>query len=66
VVDPLGGGDSFSGGFLYGYLTGGAERGLQYGCAMSALARATPGDFNYATLDEVDALLSGEKGRVQR
>lgn len=67
VVDRLGTGDSFAAGFIYGYLTGGVQRGLDYGDAMAAYKVSTPGDSNYATKEEIDALLaSGPNLRIRR
>ena len=67
IVDRLGGGDSFSAGFIYGCLTkksyGDAVR---YGNAFSALKHSIPGDFNWATLQEVENLLKGASLRVAR
>ena len=66
IVDRVGGGDSFSGGFIYGFLMEGVEYGLQFGNAFSALAHSIPGDFNYSTKDEVEALLKGGGLRIRR
>lgn len=67
IVDRVGGGDSFSAGFIYGFLThksyGAAVR---YGNAFSALKHTNPGDFNWATLQEVEGLLKGASLRVAR
>lgn len=66
VVDRVGAGDAFAGGFLYGYLTGGAEAGLRYGIAISALQQTHPGDHAWATRQEVEAALRGEGLRIHR
>lgn len=67
VVDRLGGGDSFTAGFLYGYLKKDVQTGLYYGNAFSALKHSNPGDFNYSSLNEVEKLLSGKGSlRIQR
>ncbi|MCC7491898.1 MAG: sugar kinase [Fimbriimonadaceae bacterium] len=66
IVDRVGGGDSFAGGFIYGYLTAGVEYGLQFGNAFSALKHSVPGDFAWITRDEVEAVLRGGGLRVQR
>ena len=68
IVDRLGAGDSFSGGFLYGYLTtnGDVERALKYGVAVSALKHSNPGDINWCTLDEVEKLIGGGNLRISR
>ena len=66
IVDRIGGGDSFSAGFIYGYLTKDVEYALQFGNAFSALAHSIPGDFNYCTKEEVEALLKGGNLRIRR
>jgi 2-dehydro-3-deoxygluconokinase len=67
IVDRIGGGDSFSAGFIYGYLTKKTyEAAVRYGNAFSALKHSTPGDFNWASLQEVEALLKGASLRVAR
>jgi len=67
IVDRLGGGDSFSAGFIYGYLAKGSyQAAVRYGNAFSALKHSTPGDFNWATLAEAEALLKGGSLRVAR
>ena len=66
IVDRVGGGDSFSAGFIYGCLTKDVEYGLEFGNAFSALAHSIPGDFNYCTKEEVEALLKGGSLRIRR
>ena len=69
IVDRLGAGDSFSGGFLYGYLTSNhdIDRALKCGVAVSALKHSNPGDINWCTLDEVEKLISyGGSLRISR
>lgn len=66
IIDRVGGGDAFSGGFIYGYLTEGVEYGLRLGNAFSALAHSVPGDFNYCSKTEAEALLKGEALRIRR
>jgi 2-dehydro-3-deoxygluconokinase len=67
IVDRVGGGDSFSAGFIYGYLTKKSyASAVRYGNAFSALKHTNPGDFNWATLGEVEALLKGTSLRVAR
>jgi 2-dehydro-3-deoxygluconokinase len=68
LVDRIGGGDSFAAGLIYGLL---AERpteaALRFAVAASALKQTVPGDFNRATVDEIDRLVGGDaSGRVQR
>jgi 2-dehydro-3-deoxygluconokinase len=66
IVDRVGGGDSFSAGFIYGLLTKDIEYGLRFGNAFSALAHSVPGDFNYCTKEEAEALLKGGNLRIRR
>jgi len=63
----VGGGASFSAGFIYGRRAKGSyEAAVRYGNAFSALKHTNPGDFNWATLAEVDSLLKGTSLRVER
>lgn len=64
LVDRVGGGDSFTAGFLYGYLTGDTEKGVKYGNATSAIKQTNPGDINWCTHEEVKSLAEGG-GRVR-
>jgi 2-dehydro-3-deoxygluconokinase len=67
IVDRVGGGDSFSAGFIYGRLVKDSyEAAVRYGNAFSALKHTNPGDFNWATLAEVEGLLKGASLRVAR
>lgn len=70
IVDRVGGGDAFAGGFIYGLITGRGrppEDALNFAVAASCLKHSIPGDFNRATIAEVENLMRGEtSGRVQR
>jgi 2-dehydro-3-deoxygluconokinase len=67
IVDRVGGGDSFSAGFIYGRLVKNSyEAAVRYGNAFAALKHTNPGDFNWATLAEVEGLLKGASLRVAR
>lgn len=66
IVDRVGAGDAFAGGFLFGYLTDGPEAGLRYGVAASTLKQTNPGDLLWATRDEVEKLLQGGDLRIAR
>lgn len=67
IVDRIGGGDSFSAGFIYGCLVQKSyDAAVRYGNAFSALKHSNPGDFNWATLQEVESLLKGASLRVAR
>ena len=62
------GGDSFSGGLLYGlnhYED--RQQALEFAVAASCLKHSIHGDFNRVTIDEVEKLMGGDgNGRVQR
>jgi 2-dehydro-3-deoxygluconokinase len=66
IVDRVGAGDAFAGGFLYGYLTDGPEAGVRYGIAASTLKQTNPGDLLWATREEVEQLLKGAGLRIVR
>ncbi len=66
VVDRVGGGDNYSAGFLYGYLTHDVEYALRLGNAFTALKHTSWGDFNWATLDEAEQLMKGSSLRIAR
>jgi len=66
VVDRVGSGDSFVGGFLAGYLEAGPELGVQLGVGLSALKQTLPGDLCWANRSEVDRILSGGGLRIIR
>ena len=66
IVDRVGAGDSFSAGFLYGYITGDVEKGLKYGNAYAALKHSIPGDINWSTLQEVENQIKGAGLRISR
>ncbi len=66
VVDPVGAGDAFAGGFLCGYLEGGAQRGLDIGAAVGALHCTIAGDFAYVTRAEVEEFLASDDQEIRR
>lgn len=66
VVDPVGAGDAFAGGFLCGFLEGGVQRGLEMGSAVGALHCTIVGDFAYVTRGEVDEFLASDDHEIQR
>ena len=68
IVDRVGGGDSFGGGLIYALAAGkGAQSAIDFAVAASALKHSVEGDFNHATVGEVEALAAGNgTGRVQR
>ena len=68
IVDRVGGGDSFAGGLICGLLDGkDMKQALEFAVAASALKHTIPGDFNFVSRAEVEALAGGDgSGRVQR
>ncbi|QDT13835.1 sugar kinase [Planctomycetes bacterium K23_9] len=70
IVDRVGGGDSFAAGLIFAltcddYVS--PADALNFAVASSCLAHSVPGDFNYASRSEVDALAAGQaSGRVVR
>jgi len=66
LVDRVGAGDSFAGGFLFGYLKEGPGMAVRYGVAVSALKQTNPGDLCWATPDEVERTLKGGSLRIVR
>lgn len=61
IVDRLGGGDNYSAGFIYGYLTEGVEKAVRLGNAFSALKQTSWTDFNWTTREEAEKLLQAPK-----
>ncbi|MDR2968353.1 MAG: sugar kinase [Tannerellaceae bacterium] len=69
IVDRVGGGDSFMGGLIYGLVTYPADKrkALEFAVAASCLKHTIYGDYNQATVDEVEKLMAGDgSGRVSR
>jgi len=69
IVDRVGGGDSFSGGMIYGLINypDDHQTALEFAVAASCLKHSVPGDFNRFSADEVISLMKGGgSGRVQR
>jgi len=66
VVDRVGSGDAFVGGFLFGYLKEGVASAVRYGVAISAIKQTLPGDVVYATLEEVERAVQGGGLRIVR
>ena len=59
VVDPVGVGDAFMGGFLHAIniFPEDRQRQLEYSLAAAALKNTIPGDFNLSTEDEIRAVM---------
>ncbi len=66
VVDRLGTGDSFTAGFLYGYMTGDIQKALDYGNAMGALKSTFPGDISWVTEEDIINQLKSQEAGVRR
>lgn len=68
IVDRVGGGDSFMGGLIFGlihYLDD--RKALEFATAASCLKHTLKGDYNWATIQDVEDLMGGdESGRVKR
>ncbi len=68
IIDRIGGGDSFGGGLIYALLSGkSTQDAVEFAVAASALKHSIEGDYNFATIAEVEKLAGGDgSGRVQR
>lgn len=68
IVDRVGSGDAFAAGVIYGMLKGYTpQETVDFATAAGCLKHSVPGDFNIATVAEVQALMAGGgSGRVQR
>jgi 2-dehydro-3-deoxygluconokinase len=68
IVDRVGGGDSFGGALIYGFLEEyESQRLINFAAAASCLKHTIEHDFNLVSLQEVEALAAGNaSGRVQR
>ena len=66
VVDRLGGGDAFAGGFIAGYIADpdDLQRAIDLGLAASALKHTMPGDFLAASKAEIEAAMQATDGGV--
>lgn len=69
IVDRIGGGDSFMGGLIYGFLNYPNEdqKALDFAVAASSLKHTIKGDVNLVKVEEVEKLMNGNSsGRVNR
>ena len=68
IVDRIGGGDAFTAGLIYGFLSeGDPQQTIEFATAAACLKHSIPGDFNLASLEEVKDLMDGKDfGRVRR
>ena len=66
MVDRVGGGDAFSAAIIYANLEGwGGQRAVDFAVAANAIAHTFHGDFNLASVEEVEQIALGG-GRIQR
>jgi 2-dehydro-3-deoxygluconokinase len=69
VVDRVGSGDAFMGGLIYGLrtYTGNPQKALDFAVAACCLKHSIAGDYNLATLKEVENMIGGNsQGLVSR
>ena len=68
IVDRVGGGDSFGGGFIYALSNGyEPQKAIEFAVAASCLKHSIEGDYNLVSPAEVENLAGGNaSGRVQR
>ena len=67
VLDRVGGGDGYAGGFFYGLLTGAsAQEAVNLGWSHGAFLTTFPGDTTMATLAQIKAFAKGGSARIQR
>jgi len=68
IIDRVGGGDSFSGGLIYGLNTyDNKQDALEFAVAASCLKHSISGDLNRVGVSDVEKLMGGDaSGRVQR
>jgi 2-dehydro-3-deoxygluconokinase len=67
VVDRIGGGDAFAGGFLYAYMSGMPETdALTFALYSAAAKHGRSGDASHASADDIRALMAGGGLDVKR
>lgn len=57
VIDRIGSGDAFVAGALYGFLTGGTGKAVQFGNAMAAMKNTVSGDVIQTGLAEIEGII---------
>jgi 2-dehydro-3-deoxygluconokinase len=65
-LDPIGRGDAFAAGLLWGALDGDLQAGLRYGVALAALTQTYWGDVPWATRQDVVTALAGRGAKPSR
>jgi 2-dehydro-3-deoxygluconokinase len=67
IVDRIGSGDAFAAGLLHGLVSGMSQAAaLDFGAAAACLKHSVPGDFNLASVDDVQGLLGDTGFSVRR
>jgi 2-dehydro-3-deoxygluconokinase len=67
IEDRVGGGDGFSSGFAYGFLSGkSAQECVDWGAAHGALLQSTRGDTSQIDLEELTHVFKGGSARIKR
>jgi 2-dehydro-3-deoxygluconokinase len=67
IEDRVGGGDGFSSGFAYGFLTGKSpQECVDLGAAHGALLQSTRGDSSQIDLEELTHVFKGGSARIKR
>ncbi|MDR0916334.1 MAG: sugar kinase [Oscillospiraceae bacterium] len=67
IVDRIGGGDAFAAGLIYAQLNGYAPQdAVEFAAAAGALKHTIDGDVLLANVSEVEAVVDGGDGRVDR
>lgn len=67
IIDRIGTGDAFAAGLIYGLQKYDDYKAMEFASAACALKHTYEGDVNYATVDEVSAILDGNvSGRFNR
>jgi 2-dehydro-3-deoxygluconokinase len=67
IVDRVGSGDAFAAGVLHGRLTGlDDQKTLELAAAAAVLKHSIPGDFNLATLADVERLATTDPRDIER
>lgn len=67
VVDRVGSGDAFSAGLLYGFLHGfSTEEAVRFAAASNAIKHTIHDDINFASVEEIEAILHRQGFDVRR
>jgi 2-dehydro-3-deoxygluconokinase len=67
IVDRIGAGDAFAAGVIHGLRSGkGDQYAIDFGVAAAAIKHSIPGDFNIASLADVEEALAGDDLDVRR